>query len=413
MNYNIIIVAPMPSLPASDGYSYYLMQRIKYFRHKNYKIYFYASSAISNHNMDLAELSKYCEELHTYEYWSMKKINVNYMLLTSIIKIIANFWLPLKVTTRLSGKMKNDIFVNLQKCQIDMILLEYPYLLRNIPREIDVPIILAQHNLEFNKMKKISKHHNFLKRIVILYESHKLKKYENSNIRNEFVSLYTFISKKNKETFEAMFNVSNTYLLPVGCDVHTRHQSEYQEGKIVFVGAMNALQNIIAIEWFVDKVFPEILHEFTDVKLHIIGKEPDKKILDLCSKNIIVTGAVDKIDTHILDAHLYIIPLVFGDGVKVKTLEAFSTGNIVVSTGVGVEGIEVIPNQDFILANTENEFIEACKLVLTCRKNHEHLAINASEKIKKHYSWDSILESYENKLETVVKQHKIKKERVI
>ena len=187
-------------------------------------------------------------------------------------------------------------------------------------------------------------------------------------------------------------------MLPVGYDICTRCQSTYQKGKIVFVGAMNAFQNIVAIEWFVNRIFPAIMTSFVNARLYIIGKNPDEKILSLRSENIIVTGTVDRIDEYINDAHLYIIPLVFGDGVKIKTLEAFATGNIVISTSIGVEGIDFIPNHDYILANTEDEFIESCKLVLGCRENYAHLAINAINKMQRLYSWDSILELYEDKI---------------
>ena len=397
MSHNIIVIAPIPSLPTNDGYSYYFMKRIEYFKKKKYKIYFFASTSTMNKEFDFFELEKYCEKLQVYKYVTLKN-SLKHGKIIRVLAIIGKFWLPLKVSMKSSKKMKNDILSCLNTHKIDAIFIEYPYLLVNVPIKIDVPIILAQHNLEFNKIKKMSAYYNFFKKMMMLHESFRLKKYEYKNIKNNLVSLYTFISKENKKEFENLYGVNNTYLLPVGYDICTRCQSTYQKGKIVFVGAMNSFQNIVAIEWFAHKIFPAIMSSFVNAKLYIIGKNPDKKILSLRSENIVVTGTVDQINEYINDAHLYIIPLVFGDGVKIKTLEAFATGNIVISTSIGVEGIDFIPDHDYILANTEGEFIESCKLVLNCRENYANLAINAINKMKKLYSWDSILELYEEKI---------------
>jgi len=390
---NIIIVARLPSLPITDGYSYYLVNRIKYFKDKNYKIYFYTTTPMNSDSHDLLELRRYCEELHSYKHNKLGRL----------LMVFFRFWLPVGVSIVLSRKMKKNIADCLSRNYIDVILVEYPFLLINIPNDSNVPVILTQHNLEFDKIKKISKYHGIFK-IFVLHESRKLKKYEEKHVKEKNVSLYTFISEKNKTEFEDIFGVNNTYLLPVGYNIHVRCQSVYQEGKIVFVGAMDAFQNKIAVEWFVNKIFPAIIKDYTNVKLYIIGKNPTNEILSLSSENIIVTGTVDKIDNYINDAHLYIIPLVFGDGVKIKTLEAFATGNIVVSTSIGIEGISFIPGHEYILADTENEFIESCKHVLKCRRNYEYLAINALKKVQELYSWDSILESYENKIKEIARK---------
>ena len=397
MSYNIIIVAPVPSLPINDGYSYYFMNRIKYLAKKNYKLYFHASISTSSKNINFSELRKFCEELHIYKYDTFKQSLKNRNL-KNTLGIITKFWLPTTVSMRFSSKMKKDISCCLNAHKIDVIIIEYPYLLINIPKELNAPVVLSQHNLEFSKLRKRAIHVNFLKKIAMLHESQRLKKYERKNIKNKIVSLYTFISTENKKIFENIFCAENTYLLPPGYNLYSRDQSVYQEGKIVFVGAMNDLQNITAIEWFANKIFPTIIQKNKNVKLYIIGKDPDRKILQLNSENIIVTGKVNSIDKQIVDAHLYILPLLFGDGVKIKTLEAFATGNIVISTSIGVEGTGFISNHEYLLADTEDEFIEKCNLVLSNRKKYEYLAINAMNKIQQLYSWDNIMEAYEKRI---------------
>ena len=406
MSHNIIIIAPIPSFPANDGYSYGFMNRIEFFYKKNYKIHFFASvSSIISKKSNFSELEKKCEKMYVYTYDKPKEL-LKHGKIKSLLNIITKFWLPSTVSMRFSVKMKKNIFYCINKHKIEMIFVEYPYLLINVPSNIITPIVLFQHNLEFNKIMKRAMYVNFIKKILMLHEGQKLKKYEYNNTQKKIVSLYTFVSTENKEVFENVFCVKNTYLFPPGYSSCIRYQSVYKKGKIVFVGAMNDLQNINAIEWFVDKVFPVITQKFEDVKLYVIGKNPTKKILQLNSENIIVTGMVDSVEEYIIDAHLYIIPLLFGDGVKIKTLEAFASGNIVVSTSIGVEGLDFVSGRDYILADTKDEFIEKCNFVLDNRENYEYLAINATEKMQELYSWDSILNSYENKIKSLIKINK-------
>jgi glycosyltransferase involved in cell wall biosynthesis len=55
-----------------------------------------------------------------------------------------------------------------------------------------------------------------------------------------------------------------------------------------------------------------------------------------------------------------IVPLRGGGGTRVKVLEAFSFGLPVVSTTIGVEGLEVTPGSDIILADGAEAFADQC-----------------------------------------------------
>ena len=400
MSKNIIFVAPLPPIPVTSGYSYYLMNRIEYLKNNNYKIFFFTQASNLDNNKSLIALKQYCEEIQAYPK-SNKRLN-------RILLNLRRLWLPRTVSSLFSSKMKSDIALCLNSRKIDAVFVEYPYLLINIPflKDSTPPIILAQHNLEFSKMKKRAKHNqSLLKSLLILFESYMLKNYERKNVKKKMVSLYTFISDENKNDFEQIFKTDNTYLLPVGYNVHGRNQLIYHKGKIVFVGAMDVMSNILAMEWFVDKIFPALTEKIPNIKLYIVGRNPPEKITSLKSENTVVTGTVAKVDDYLLDAHLYIVPLTFGDGVKIKTIEAFATGNIVVSTNIGIEGVSAfVQNTDYLLANTEEEFIQSCFDVLSCRENYEHLAKSASGKVQKLYSWKSILQSYESKISDLMEK---------
>ena len=55
-----------------------------------------------------------------------------------------------------------------------------------------------------------------------------------------------------------------------------------------------------------------------------------------------------------------IVPLRGGGGTRVKILEAFSYGLPVVCTTIGVEGLDVTPGSDIIIADGAEAFANAC-----------------------------------------------------
>ena len=54
-----------------------------------------------------------------------------------------------------------------------------------------------------------------------------------------------------------------------------------------------------------------------------------------------------------------LIPLFSGSGIRVKIIEGMSLGKCIISTSIGVKGINCTNNKNILIANTENEFIKA------------------------------------------------------
>ncbi len=62
--------------------------------------------------------------------------------------------------------------------------------------------------------------------------------------------------------------------------------------------------------------------------------------------------------------HVYIIPLRVGGGTRIKGYEAIALGRPVVSTTVGVEGLQLEPRRHYLAADTAGEFADAVTRLL-------------------------------------------------
>ena len=120
--------------------------------------------------------------------------------------------------------------------------------------------------------------------------------------------------------------------------------SDFEKRKtLLFVGACAHAPNRDAIKWFCDAVLPLIQKEIPEVVFKIIGADPPNEILALQSDHIQVLGRVS--EAALLkayeEARIMVVPLRYGAGVKGKIIESFYHGVPVVTTEVGLEGINV------------------------------------------------------------------------
>ena len=125
---------------------------------------------------------------------------------------------------------------------------------------------------------------------------------------------------------------------------------------ILFMGDLGAIQNRIAAKYIEDELAPEL----PDSIFLIIGANPEQ----LKSKdNVRYEGFVDNLDEYLDAADVCIAPLTTGSGTKTKVLDYMRLNKPIVSTPVGLEGID--SNSYMNVCETEiNEFSNRLKGVI-------------------------------------------------
>lgn len=129
---------------------------------------------------------------------------------------------------------------------------------------------------------------------------------------------------------------------------------------ILFWGHMARDENQDAVIYFIDEIFPFILKIQPKSRFIICGASPPKSVLNLQSDNVEVTGFVDDPRTYFERASVGIVPLRYGSGIKIKTIEMLAAGINVVTTSVGAEGVRDVSGR---LHVEDNEFHFANKIL--------------------------------------------------
>ena len=112
----------------------------------------------------------------------------------------------------------------------------------------------------------------------------------------------------------------------------------------LFFGLWSREENLEGLRWFLEQVWPK-LSDAARSRVAVMGgglsEEDRRQLLD--PKEIRYMGFVKDSWGTIVRADAVLVPLFQGAGVKVKVLDAFTTGTPVIGTDVAFEGIPEIP----------------------------------------------------------------------
>lgn len=161
---------------------------------------------------------------------------------------------------------------------------------------------------------------------------------------------------------------------------------------IIFWGAMSREENSSAALWFLDHVFPQISDP--DVRFVIIGNNPPEKLEARANSRVIVTGFVEDPVPYFEKSMCFAAPLLSGAGIKVKIIEALSSGLPVLTNEIGIEGIPAEDGKDFFFCESPEDYRKAIEALAENKIDTENLSKNARSVIKNHFNMESSKAEY-------------------
>lgn len=162
-----------------------------------------------------------------------------------------------------------------------------------------------------------------------------------------------FVSSPEAELFRKNGGVGLIDYLPNGTDLDLRRlplgQIPFQAGdlgpaapamgpKLIFVGTMDYLPNVDAVQYFAHTILPLIRQEFPQAKFEIVGRYPTKAVRRLSRiDGVSVVGEVSEVRSSLLQADVSVAPMRIARGVQNKVLEAMALGVPVVATPLAID----------------------------------------------------------------------------
>ncbi|KAA5537328.1 glycosyltransferase [Taibaiella lutea] len=262
----------------------------------------------------------------------------------------------------ISRAYEQELIQLLQNNDYDVVQLEGLYLvpyIETIRKYSKAKITIRQHNIEFRIWERLTEQaKNPLKKAYLNLLTNRLKAYEIDH-KNDYDLVLT-ISKEDDNFFKALGQTSPTFLHPFGIkmtDIPFSPASE-QPLSLYHIGAMDWLPNQESVNWLLRNVMPLVIEKMPDVKLYLAGRNMPQHYFQEQNKNIVVLGEVPDAQAFERDKSILVVPLLSGGGIRIKIFQAMAMGKTIVTTSIGVEGIEVENGKEVFVADNAAGFAE-------------------------------------------------------
>ncbi len=278
----------------------------------------------------------------------------------------------------------------LQENEFDIIQLETLYLapyVDTIRNYSDAIITMRAHNVEHEIWERIKNNTRLLpKKWYISYLTKKLKRFEIENL-NTYDYLIA-VTDKDLSTFKKLGYKNGAIASPIGIDISAYKGEEvsHECQSMCFIGSLDWMPNLEGVDWFLQNVWEKAKQENKQLEFHIAGRNTPNSIRSLKDNMLKVHGEVPSAINFIKSHPIMLVPLFSGSGMRVKILEGLALGRIVITTSLGLEGIDAKHKQEVLIADTPQEFLDAISFCQSYPRKVKEMSARAMVFVEKYYN---------------------------
>ena len=308
------------------------------------------------------------------------------------------------LTNEIYKQIENSLcMLKNEKYEPDIIVMEWTYILlfiKTIKKYYpNAKYVASEHDVSFlGYQRKFDIQQNLIKKIISYIQFKTIFKYEFECLRT-----CDLVVTHNEKDMQLLLNNG----FPSRCiHVISPYYDTFEivkktKGKdIIFYGAMNRYENYQSAIWFIDNVIPLLKDE--DIRFIVVGNKPPEVLKEKECSRIIVTGFVKDPSIYFEKALCFVAPLLLGAGVKVKILEALSSGIPVLTNNIGIEGIDAKNGREYIHCDTPQEYADVIKKIINGKIDVEEITNSALKFMKIKYNLNESYVKYKEKIETLL-----------
>jgi glycosyltransferase involved in cell wall biosynthesis len=267
---------------------------------------------------------------------------------------------------------------------------------------VDLPVplrVLDEHNAVWTIVRRSAQRELGPRRVVAELEWRKLRAYEGALCRR--FDHVTVVSTDDQAALEQAAGAPiPATVVPIAIDTdELRFVARGEDARhVLSVATMFYPPNVEGVYWFATEIFQLIRRAVPDAQFYIVGSRPPERItrLGVEGSGIVVTGYVPNLETLISQSRVLVVPVHSGSGMRVKILEAFARGIPIVSTTVGVEGIDARPGEHLLVADDPEGFAQAVVQLLQDRALANRVAQAGRALVEARYDWRAALRGLDN-----------------
>ncbi len=308
---------------------------------------------------------------------------------------------PVAVASDISAPGSRVVETALAACP-DVVVVDFPHADVLMPRSIGCPSVLFTHNVEAEIFERHAIQAKNVMRLVWQWESRKMDRFEGEALRRYDVAIA--VSDRDRTVLTKRYGLQRVAVIDTGVDLDffapqpIAASPPPDGGTLIFTATMSWPANVDAIHFLLDEVFPRLASARPKIAVTIVGRNPPPALAEKIRTrglNVTLTGFVEDIRPYVAAADVYVIPLLVGSGTRIKAFEAMAMGRPVVSTAIGVEGLEVTDGTHYLRADNGEAFAASVLRLLDDSGLRATLAAHARALCEEKFSWERVASQFE------------------
>jgi glycosyltransferase involved in cell wall biosynthesis len=307
--------------------------------------------------------------------------------------------LPVSVLSDHRRSAVDALWSTVEKESVDVCVLDFVHsAVLTEGRRLPCPSVVFTHNCEaeiFERRAQVGA--GSITAPIWRSQHRKMESFERRSLRaaDDVIA----VSERDAERFRRRYGVPHVSVIPTGVDLDYNTFVAPRGGKrVVFTGSMNWPANIDGIGWLLDEMWADVARRHPQATMTVIGHSPPPALAEKAARAFPgwqFTGRVEDVRPHVHGADCFVIPLRIGGGTRLKGYEAMALGIPVVSTALGVEGLDMAPDVHYLRAETPREFADAIARVLDDAALRTALAERARAHVEARFSGRVVAAEFE------------------
>jgi glycosyltransferase involved in cell wall biosynthesis len=294
-----------------------------------------------------------------------------------------------------------------KKREFDLVWANFAFMAYAVPPEMcrRIPVVLDEHESEGLLWRQYCRQGSLVKRAFAMINLIKLPSFQKT-IMSRVVAVVSNSEREARFTRRYAPPSVQVWGVPNGVDTKLFapvHSNGDQKNAILLCSGLTVFRNRDAALWFAGSVFPRIRREVPDAEFWIVGNNPNREIRQLAkTPGIHVAGSVEDVRPYYAQAKVAVAPYRYGEGTKIKIVEALACGTPLVSTTIGCQGLDVKDEENIVIANTETDFCNSVVELLRDPGRARRLAAAGRKLVEEKYTWKRLMSDLEPKLVELV-----------
>lgn len=384
----VLMLTPyLPYPPSSGGQvrSYNLIKNLA----QHHQITLFSLIKYNEEKKYIKELKKYCTDVRVF------KRSVKPWTLRNILRTVFGYY-PFLVIRNLSSAEREAISQELQKEKYDLIHAETFYTMPHLPKT-NLPIVLTDQTIEFQVYQHfVNNFWLWFLKPFLSFDVMKLKFWETRFWLK--ASKVIAVSESDKQKMKKLVPGLEVSVVPNGAgeDLMAIWPRKKDSSQIIILFQANFLwlQNTEAALNLIEKVFPLIKKEIPQAVCQIVGQKAKEKLGAINQPGVeiidLLTDDIEGVKRAYQQASVFLAPLSGPGGTRLKILGAMAAGVPVVTTTVGIEGIQAKDGVHVLVRNTSQDLAQAVIKLLKEKETYRKITEKARLLIEKKYSYQAL-----------------------